>query len=246
VATSRAVLLGLALAASPVAAQDAPPAVRVRGIVVDSAGRPLVGAEVRAIGTELLLLTSDSGVFRIELPPGPIVFAVRRLGYEPSTFMATLKPGRINGLRLVLSENPQELPGVVIAEPRHQAWLRIFNDRSESQHGAFITRSQIEQTRARLTSDLIRRRVPSAQVVMTRAGARVYLRGNTARRCTPQLFVHSTPYSGEIDDFPPDVVEAIEVYAGSSEVPPELNVGRAMCGVIVIWTRDPRKASGRP
>jgi hypothetical protein len=28
-------------------------------------------------------------------------------------------------------------------------------------------------------------------------------------------------------------------------VPPELNIGRAMCGAIVIWTRDPKKAAGR-
>jgi hypothetical protein len=71
------------------------------------------------------------------------------------------------------------------------------------------------------------------------------MRGNVGRRCPPQLFVHATPYSGDVDDFPPDVVEAMEVYSGSSEMPPELNVGRALCGAIVIWTRDPRKAAGR-
>jgi hypothetical protein len=83
------------------------------------------------------------------------------------------------------------------------------------------------------------------QVVPTRTGSRVFMRGNTAQRCAPQLFVHATPYSGDLDDFPPDAIEALEIYAGAAELPPELNIGRAMCGAIVIWTRDPKRAAGR-
>ena len=244
-ATVRTALLALAVATSALPAQESPPIVRIRGTVVDSAGIPLVGAEVRAVGTAFLVLTSDSGLFRAELPAGPVVFAVRRLGYESSTFLATLRPGKTNGVRLVLQAVAQALPGVVVAEEREQTWLRTFNERSATQQGTFINRSEIEKSRARLTTDVLRRRVPSAQVVSIRGGTRIYMRGNTSRRCPPQLFVHSAPYSGEVDDFPPDVVEAIEVYSGASEVPPELNIGRAMCGAIVIWTRDPRRAAGR-
>jgi carboxypeptidase family protein/TonB-dependent receptor-like protein len=246
VATIRTGVLALALATAAVPAQEAPPIVRIRGIVVDSAGLALAGAEVRAVGTPVLVITGDSGIFRLELPAGLVVFAVRRLGYEPSTFIATLRPGRTNGVTLVLQGMAQALPGVLVAEEREQTWLRTFNDRKGTQQGTFITRTDIEKARARLTTDLLRRRVPSVQVVMTRGGGtRVYMRGNGARRCPPQLFVHTTPYSGEVDDFPPDVIEAIELYSGASELPPELNIGRALCGAIVIWTRDPKKASGR-
>jgi hypothetical protein len=246
VATLRTALLALALAAFALPAQETPSAVRVRGIVVDSVGLPIAGAEVRAVGTALLVITGDSGIFRFELPPGPVVFAVRRLGYVPATFLATLTPSaRIKGVTLALQGAVHSLPGVLIAEQREQAWLRVFNDRKDTQQGTFITRSDIEKSRARLTTDILRRRVPGAQVVMTRYGTRVYMRGNSSRRCAPQLFVHATPYSGEVDDFSPDVVEAIEVYSGPSETPPELNIGRSMCGAIVIWTRDPRRAAGR-
>jgi hypothetical protein len=221
------------------------PLVRVRGLVVDSAGLPLGGAEVRAVGTSLVVITSDSGLFHTELPAGPIVFAVRRLGYEASTFLATLRPGRTNGVKLTLQGTAHSLPGVLVAEQREQTWLRTFNQRRETQQGTFITRPEIEKARARLATDLLRRRVPSVQVLPTRTGTRVFMRGNSARRCPPQLFVHTTPYSGDVDDFPPDVIEAMEIYAGSSELPPELNIGRALCGAIVIWTRDPKKAAGR-
>jgi pimeloyl-ACP methyl ester carboxylesterase len=244
VVTVRTALLALAFAASAPPAQEAPPPVRVRGVVVDSGGAPISGAEVRVVGTDLQAITGDSGTFAFELAPGPTVFAVRRLGYAAATFMATLTPtNRVKGVTLALEATAQTLPGVVVAEQPEQAWLRVFNDRSNSQHGTFITRSEIEKSRARLTTDILRRRVPSAQIVMVRGGTRVYMRGN--RRCAPQLFVHTAPYSGEVDDFPPDAVEAIEVYAGASEVPPELNIGRAMCGAIVIWTRDPRRAAGK-
>jgi hypothetical protein len=239
-------VLALALTAPALDAQDAPPPpVRVRGAVVDSAGAPVARAEVRAVGTTLLVLTSDSGIFRVELPAGPVVFAVRRLGYEPSTFQATLRPGKTNGVTLRLTAMPQGLPGIVVAEQRDESWLRTFTERSARQQGTFITRSEIERSRARLTSDILRRRVPSVQVAPTRTGTRVFMRGNSARRCAPQLFVHSTPYSGDLDDFPPDAVEALEIYSGASELPPELNIGHAMCGAIVIWTRDPKRAAGR-
>ena len=241
----RSAILATALLALALPAQETQPIVRVRGIVVDTAGLPLGGAEVRAVGTAMLVITSDSGLFHAELPAGPIVFAVRRLGYEASTFLATLKSGRTNGVKLTLQGTAHHLAGVLIAEEREQGWLRTFNQRRESQQGTFITRSEIEKTRARLATDLLRRRVPSVQVVPTRTGTRVYMRGNGARRCPPQLFVHTTPYSGDVDDFPPEVIEAIEIYAGSSELPPELNIGRALCGAIVIWTRDPKKAAGR-
>ncbi len=39
--------------------------------------------------------------------------------------------------------------------------------------------------------------------------------------------------------------EATDTHLGSLEIPPELNIGRAMCGAIVIWTRDPKRSSER-
>ena len=69
-------------------------------------------------------------------------------------------------------------------------------------------------------------------------------RGNGARACIPNMFVHGMPYSGNIDDFNADEIEAIEVYVGISELPAELNtMGRPLCAAIVIWTRSPSKGA---
>ena len=67
-------------------------------------------------------------------------------------------------------------------------------------------------------------------------------RGDGARACVPQMFVHNMPYSGTLDDFIAEDIEAVEVYVGISEIPPELDKdGKGICGAIVVWTRDPQK-----
>ena len=70
-------------------------------------------------------------------------------------------------------------------------------------------------------------------------------RGAGARTCVPTMFVHGMPYSGMLDDFVADDIEALEVYVGISEIPPELDKnGKGICGAIVVWTRDPRRPLG--
>jgi hypothetical protein len=58
------------------------------------------------------------------------------------------------------------------------------------------------------------------------------------------MYVHNQPYSGTLDDFTADDIEALEVYVGISEIPAELDKnGKGICGVIVVWTRDPGRKS---
>jgi hypothetical protein len=242
-----------------VCAQDTtqanPPAILI-GTVVDSAGNPLAGAEVSLMGSETIrTITSDSGAFRLTgIPAGTVVFAVRRLGYEGATFTATLKPGRTHRAQFPLTGAVARLATVGINDTMNTHWLDQFEARRSSQRGTFMTRKEIEKKSARNGSDLVRSipgiRVASrsngtSEVSMTRAAG--------AQRCLPQMFVHGVPYSGTLDDFPVDDIEALEVYVGISEIPAELNRSMptglgarrsgmsAPCAVIVVWTRDPRR-----
>ena len=46
---------------------------------------------------------------------------------------------------------------------------------------------------------------------------------------------------------PADDIEALEIYVGISEIPAELDKnGKGICGVIVVWTRDPNKRADKP
>ena len=63
----------------------------------------------------------------------------------------------------------------------------------------------------------------------------VYLDGlqvyNVAMRTMP-LF--------NLNTLNPVDIEAIEVYTGSSQIPPQYNKTAGMCGVMLIWLRDKR------
>lgn len=232
---------GVATAQDP-APRPAPAPSKVVGTVTDTAGLPLSGARVSVLTTALHTISDDSGRFRLEgIPSGNVVFSVRRLGYEAATFTASLRPGRTHGVTLPLTALAQALPEVAVEQAREpSAWLALFEKRRTTNRGTFFTRKDIEHRQARTASDLMRT-VPGVQVVRTRTGeGLVMTRGNGARRCYPQLYVHTTPYSGSIDDFSADDIEAMEVYSGISEVPPDLNtVGRPICAAVVIWTREP-------
>ena len=211
------------------------------GRITDSAGTPLARAEIWLLSIAALRAVSDdSGAFELlGLPAGPVTFAVRRLGYESATFSAMLKEGKTHRASFPLTPAVQSLETVNVQDTT-SAWLSLFEARRTTQRGTFVTRKDFEKRNLRIASDILRL-VPGVQVVPARVGTQVVMtRGAGARRCVPQLYVHSTPYSGNFDDFSAEDIEAVEVYVGISEIPPDLNtMGRPICGAIVIWTREP-------
>jgi hypothetical protein len=228
------------------------------GTVTDIAGAPLPGAEVTLLGSSTVrALTSDSGTFRLGgLPTGSVVLSVRRLGFEPATFTAQLRAGKVHRATLALTPSAQSLPTVAVSDTIQKShWLDQFESRRSSQRGTFITRADIERKSARNGSDLLRT-VPGVRITPGNLGSSdvQMTRAAGTAKCTPQIFVHGVPYSGTMDDFTADDIEALEVYVGISEVPAELSrsmptniAGRPRgtmappCAAVVVWTRDPRK-----
>jgi hypothetical protein len=216
-------------------------AAKLIGTVTDTSGVPLSRAEVWVVAVSTMrTISNDSGHFELPgIPAGPVTFGVRRLGYESATFTAVLKPGKTHRAQFPLTPSAQALTEVKVQDTA-SAWLSIFDQRRAMHRGTFITRRDFERENLRIATDILRR-VPGVQVVPTRTGTAIQMtRGAGARRCVPQLYVHQTPYSGNFDDFTPDDIEALEVYVGISEIPPDLNtMGRPICAAIVIWTREP-------
>ncbi len=222
------------------------------GHVTDSTGAGLAGAEVNLLHADRFrAITGDSGEFRIAgLPPGTSVFNVRRLGFEAASFTAVLHSGRTQRATFKLTAIAQALPTVAVADTSPKThWLDSFDRRKGGGRGVFITRDEIERRNARSGTDVVRN-VAGIRIVPLRGGVgnQVLMnRGSGARACTPTMFVHNTPYSGMLDDFTADDIEALEVYVGISEIPPELDKnGKGICGAIVVWTRDPSKKPDKP
>ena len=226
--------------------RDSVPAVLL-GRVTDSSGVGLAGAELTLFHSDKVhSITGDSGEFRIAgLPPGTNVFNVRRLGFEPASFTAVLKPGKTHRATFSMTATAHALPTVAVADTAFKThWLDVFERRKGSSPGTFFTRADIERKGARIGSDVVRN-VPGIRLVPVRGGAGYKVtmnRGAGGRACYPQMFYHNTPYSGDLDDFIAEDIEAVEVYVGVSEIPPELDKGgRGICGAIVVWTRDPKR-----
>jgi hypothetical protein len=228
------------------ARRDSTP-VTLIGHVVDTAGVGVSGAEITLNKSDKVhAITGDSGEFRIaDLPAGTVVFNVRRIGFEAASFTAVLRPGRTQRAKFSLTPTAQALPLVAVSDTASKThWLDDFARRRGTNRGTFITRAEIEHKGARTGTDIVRT-VPGVRLVPRRGGIGFQVlmnRGDGGRPCAPQMFVHNMPYSGMLDDFVAEDIEAIEVYAGTSEVPAELDKnGKGVCGAIVVWTRDPRK-----
>jgi hypothetical protein len=226
--------------------RDSIPATLI-GHVVDSTGVGLPGAEITLNKSDKVhAITGDSGEFRIAgLPSGAVVFNVRRIGFESASFTAVLKPGKTQRAKFSLTPTAQALPVMAVSDTATKThWLDDFARRKSTNRGTFIGRAEIERRGARNGTDVVRT-VPGVRLIPRRGGIGnqvVMTRGDGPRQCVPQMFVHNMPYSGTLDDFIAEDIEAVEVYVGTSEVPAELDkAGKGICGAIVVWTRDPRK-----
>ena len=237
------VLHGVSAASAQATTQGtaATPTAKLIGKITDTTGIPLARAEIWLVSVSTLrTISDDSGRFELPgLPSGSVTLGVRRLGFESATFSAVLKPGKTHRATFPLTPSVQSLSEVKVQDTA-SSWLAIFEERRSTHRGTFISRKDFEKQNLRIATDILRR-VPGVQIAPTRTGTAVLMtRGAGARRCLPQLYVHETPYSGNFDDFTPDDIEAVEVYVGISEIPPELNtLGRPICAAIVIWTREP-------
>jgi hypothetical protein len=226
--------------------RDSLPAVLI-GHVTDSTGVGLPGAELTLFHSDKVrAITGDSGEFRLTgLPAGTNVFNVRRLGFEAASFTAVLRGGKTHRATFRLTATAHALPAVAVADTAVQShWLDQFDRRRAGATGTFFTRADIVRKQARTGTDIVRN-VPGVRLVPVRGGGSnkvVMNRGSGARTCYPQMFYHNMAYSGDLDDFMAEDIEALEVYVGVAEIPPELDKGgKGICGAIVVWTRDPKK-----
>jgi hypothetical protein len=216
------------------------------GSVRDSAGHAVAGVEVRVGGGDLAARTNDAGGFRIAaVPVGHLNVVLRRLGFAPASTDVTLRAGRIDSLVVSLTSVAAHLPNMLVedeAMTRSKRLLAGFWDRRSRGFGAFLTRDQIEARQAQNFVDLMRQ-VPSASVTSRNGRQTVRLRHVMGGLdCPPQYWVDGIPIeAGQPDEFVPEDVEAIEIYAGPSTIPVQFSPRPRSytCGAIVIWTRLP-------
>jgi len=222
------------------------------GSVVSEEATPVAGARIRIAGAGMVLSGND-GRFRLtHLSDGDHILEVRGLGYRAVMQPVRIRAGETLYVRVVLTPAPVPLEAVEIeAEPALLPALRGFEERRAQGNGHFFNRQEIARMQPRVFTDVLRR-VPGV-LFQANPGAfgpneMVRMERTTgiagARGCPVLFYVNGTPFPAtrdlSINEYvvPEDVI-AIEVYNGSSQIPPQFqsNLLNARCGVVVIWTR---------
>lgn len=223
-------------------AEFEPPVLTILVRAADT-GRPLAGALVSIAGRGIQGTTDRRGVLRLtSLRPGPLAVEARYLGYARRSGDVDLIAGREGTLRLDLPVQPIQLAEIRVEARRSLLETTGFNDRRSAGFGAFVTREQIVRMQPRYLSDVLRR-VAGINLSTHRPGgaSRVSMRGTKVMMgsCPVQYYVDGIMAAQlNVDDVRPEDVEGLEIYRGAATIPPAYNKGTALCGVVVIWTRD--------
>jgi hypothetical protein len=160
-----------------------------------------------------------------------------------------------------LASGAQPLAAVLTTERRSS--VPGLDDRRATARGHIFDRFTIDSLAPRVTSDLLRR-VPSVRLVASGGGfvprtrrssgisdcpMSIYLDGvqiDDERGAPPAPPMGTTARSARaappsvIDGIAVELLEAMEVYVGASEIPTQFNQAGGSCGVVVLWTRNRR------
>lgn len=247
----------------PVIANAQTDTASIAGIVTADRGEPVMGAVVELVGSSRATSTGADGSFRLTgLGAGTVFLTVRSLGFEPLEVEVDLLRGEhfvIGPGILVMSPIAVPLPGLAVRGERLR-WAPVlersgFYGRMERELGVFADREQLDAWSPQVLSDAFRH-MPGVRVRPNprygqrpnRLAARdtrrhlVELTRNPIEGCPPLLFVDGV-FIGNLEAIDIDVqvnqaaLAGVEVYRGSTEVPPRFRLRGSACGVIALWTQ---------
>ena len=170
-------------------------------------------------------------------------------GYGPSTTGEfTLAAGETRIVALPATPLPAvALDTVVVEGLRVPARLQGFYQRRAAGLGEFVTRDEINALNALKTTDILYG-TEGVSVVRFGAGVRVASRqdptacARTDGPSGPLVFLDGfflgTGMQLDLDALlGVHTIDAVEIYSGAAEVPPEFGRSGAECGVVGLWTR---------
>lgn len=231
------------LAAQEASGDHAAPAANVgtlSGIVYGTTA-PLSRVQLQRHDDPAVATTDSLGRYRMpNLPLGPQVVEVRRVGYMPRQFSVNVRPGENRATDLHLT------PIVALDSIRvvaRRTVYREFESRAKvASFGRFLRAEDIERKRPLLTSDLVRQ-IPGWTVVRSTTSdldvGIASTRGITSLTspipCSVNIYIDGVPHQG-INWIDPYSIGAMEIYTGTSTAPVQYP---SPCGAILIWTKRP-------
>jgi len=221
----------------------------IDGIVTDTNLVPLRGAFVSVLNSSIRVGTGPNGRFRItRIPPGQFLLIVKRGGYRPTSAMVEVKASDTLRLAYTLVDAPMAtLEGMTVTEKAVSLRMLEFEQRRKLGMGQFMTAEEIERRGSVYATELMRKFTnmsvqPSRSKSMTEYFALSNREGGSISMgaCPMTVYLDQvpmpTPFNLDLLPSPKDI-GGIEVYGGSSTIPPQFSGPNRGCGVILVWTK---------
>lgn len=211
----------------------------VKGIIVDSKGLPLPGANVVEKGTKNGIMTDFDGRFSITVQKENAVLVISFTGYD--TQEIALK-GQTN-IKVILRENVSSLNEVVV--------VGYGKVKKKDLTGAVfqIKPDNLANENPQTVQDLLRG-VPGIQVGLTsdaKGGGSIQVRGQNSlytggSHNSPLIILDGMQFYGEFSEINPDDIGQIDILKDASAT--AVYGSKASAGVIIITTKKGKK--GKP
>ncbi len=204
---------------------------RLSGTVRDGSGQPVIGAQVRVIGTAVSTRSDERGAYLLTgLPAGTQDVEVRHLGYGIARGPATLRSEQRSRLDVVLDRVATLESFNVVA--RRWRYAEFEHRRKEAIDGRFLDEDEIRKMNLNSSMDYVNK-LPGFRAVHVRWGETKIV-SMSDPSCSPVLLVDDLPINDIIQLPIPSALGALEVYRGTAGAPPN---HRSPCGTIIFWTR---------
>jgi hypothetical protein len=218
---------------------------RVHGVVRSDRDRPLANARVALANETRIVSTDSSGTFMLGgVPAGTQTLQVRAIGYAPEQRQLVLTADADTALQIRLTAVSRVLDTIQVLGRRvYDADRSGFERRRRMGFGRFFDENDIRRRRPFDVLSLVRQ-VSFVRLVGNGLDRKLVMSGR-GRLCEPTLFLNGgrmpKDLGGELDFLVrPEEIGGMEIYNSSSQVPAQF-ASFDDCGVIVIWTRPPRR-----
>jgi hypothetical protein len=213
----------------------------IKGIVTDTAGQPVPGAEILLSDGSRDVRTTRSeidGRFEFRgLRAAPVSVRARRLGYLAQSGPIRIRADTAPLLIFVLRVVPTDIEGIVVRgqiDDSKGRLIEFYEHKRVSRFGYFFERADIERRSPTHISELLR---TMRGVHLSPAGTL----GNTVRLrgCRPMVWLNGLRVpDAEMDEVAhPDEVAGLEVYVSMTGMPARFVDLVGKCGAVAIWTR---------
>jgi hypothetical protein len=209
------------------------------GRVLSDSGTVLVGAEVVLNGPQNSQRTNDKGEFKFAgVPAGLHIVGVRMPGFAPT--IDTIKVEEASEIlrEYNLSRIETTLPRVPVTTTLLDRKLFEFHERRRMGIGRFLDSAEFANARGTRTSDRLKK-LPGLKIGRGRFSNEAYvLSTRSPSVCRAAIWLDGIKLTDlNVNELNPNMIAAVEWYAGPASVPAKFNVTSAVCGVLVIWTR---------